>query len=267
MIRRLFIGGALAALLAPGAQAARKPLTGAEMLDRSVKAHGGMAKFSRIETVSLQFNDITRSTEEGAAATGRRFFRLHDAQGPRGHEARVESDGRRQLTVFNANGSWQWTQNDAPQNTPGAGRELQKNFNFMFLSFVVKESSCAVQYGGLGRLEGRLMSRLTIADGRCLGYGEGSSLTVYVDSGTYFVGGLAWKTGPDAVEEETVLTDNVMSSGLVVPTAHILLDPEGQTLHLSKIHDLSLNIFVDETLFKPPQAAAPHSKPATGGSQ
>lgn len=265
MRRPVFYFLAAAPLFLAGARKPQGPDEG--YLEKSLKAMGGYPRYERVETASYDFAEGPPGAKGAALARGRHFFKFHDGLGLRGREERVSPEGRF-LTIFDSSNVWRWEDGKAvedPARLRAAADELRRRIFWLFLPHTVRESSAPARYSGLGYLRGRLMRRLDVdAAGSGLP-SAASSFTLYLDSGSYLVRGVTFAEPGQDRPFAFVFDALQPAASLELPVRWLHYDPDENLLSERQLYNLSLNSYVDEALFRPPEGGrdAPNSPEAS----
>jgi hypothetical protein len=226
-----------------GTAATRK---GPDPLDNAVAAAGGMGRFRRMETFSVEFQESVPGSTE-TVRTGRRMLRLHDGRLPRLREESRGPDGD-VVVVVTSSGSWA-----SRDGRPVVGSELdnrtgellRESFLDLF-PLVVRECGLPLnplsQDGG----QGRLMNRVAV--GGAEPFPGGSDLMLYLDKNSGRVEGVSFGTPTRAVR----LADfGENKSFMIFPARRTERIPAENRRSETILRNVKVNDYLDEGLFAP----------------
>ena len=235
MKRVLFLLGAV--LCVSSVQGAQEDLLG-----KAVRAHGGPAKYARIETVSYRFQEIFFSTHGPVELRGRRFFKLHDGKPLRAREELDSPSGPVVSVIVSTAGR-------RGDGVESRSAHLARSALWPFLPLAVQEAGSPVSYEGSVYFLGKLTRKLTVET-------PDGPFTLFLDTGAFHAAGLAWTdaSGTRQVEFDPPVP---VKNSCSVPMRWTVYGPDGRPERAVFLEDISFNGYVPEDIFIQPGEASP----------
>lgn len=245
------------AVFPPFSSAKEKISPDVQLLERAIQSLGGYGRYQRLETVSYEFDEASGAGAQAVSMSGRHFLKLHDGLGLRGREE-IDFPGGKVVTIFTSSGTWRWENGKAvtdPEALKRAGDQFRQRVFWLLLPHNLKESGAPIRYAGLGYLDGKLTKRLDVSLDKMEFLPQPSDFTLYVDTDTHVPFGATFDPGrqkrPLTISFESYAAN---PNSIAVAGRRVLRDANGTRAGAFRLHRLSLNILVDESLVQPPAA-------------
>jgi len=222
------------------------PRKGPDPLDDAVAAAGGMGRFQRMESFSVEFEESVPGSTE-TVRTGRRMLRLHDGRSPRLREESRGPDGN-VVVVVTSSGSWA-TRDGLPVGAAeldGLKSALLKDGFLDLLPFVVRECGLPLSPMSESGNENHTMNRLAV--GGPSPFPEGSDLILYLDKKSGRLEGVSFGTPTRAVHLAS-FGDN--KSFMTFPARRTERIPAENRRSETVLRNIKVNDYLDEGLFAP----------------